>query len=116
MTNSMESAVTHVTRRPRWARHRFTLLTVFLTLCCSQPARAQVAASIKGIVTDLSGAPVPSATVTANNTETGALRSVTTEANLIPGGVQPDMKTPTLISYSLRVQHELSPNTSLTVG
>jgi Carboxypeptidase regulatory-like domain len=35
---------------------------------------------------------------------------------LIPGGVQPDMKTPTLISYSLRVQHQLSPNTSLTVG
>ncbi len=37
-------------------------------------------------------------------------------AKLIPGGVQPDMKTPTLISYSLRVQHQLSPNTSLTVG
>jgi hypothetical protein len=35
---------------------------------------------------------------------------------LIPGGVQPDMKTPTLISYSLRVQEQLSPNTSLTVG
>ncbi|HEX3542896.1 MAG TPA: hypothetical protein VHT31_00085, partial [Candidatus Acidoferrum sp.] len=37
-------------------------------------------------------------------------------AKLIPGGVQPDMKTPTLISYSLRVQQQLSPNTSLTVG
>lgn len=35
---------------------------------------------------------------------------------LIPGGVQPDMQTPTLISYSLRVQQQLSPNTSLTVG
>lgn len=35
---------------------------------------------------------------------------------LIPGGVQPDMKTPTLISYSLRIQQQLSPNTSLTVG
>jgi hypothetical protein len=35
---------------------------------------------------------------------------------LIPGGVQPDMKTPTLISYSLRVQQQLSPNSSLTVG
>jgi Carboxypeptidase regulatory-like domain len=35
---------------------------------------------------------------------------------LIPGGVQPDMKTPTLISYSLRVQQQLSPNNSLTVG
>ena len=37
-------------------------------------------------------------------------------ARLVPGGVQPDMKTPTLISYSLRVQRELSPNTSLTVA
>jgi hypothetical protein len=37
-------------------------------------------------------------------------------AKLVPGGVQPDMKTPTLISWSLRVQQELSPNTSLTVG
>src|SRR6266853_1399376 len=35
---------------------------------------------------------------------------------LIPGGVQPDLRTPTLISYSLRIQQQLSPNTSLTVG
>ena len=35
---------------------------------------------------------------------------------LIPGGVQPDMQTPTLISYSLKIQRQLSPNTSLTVG
>ena len=37
-------------------------------------------------------------------------------ARLVPGGVQPDMKTPTLLSWSLRVQRELSPNTSLTLG
>jgi hypothetical protein len=37
-------------------------------------------------------------------------------AKLVPGGVQPDLKTPTLISWSLRVQQEVSPNTSLTVG
>jgi hypothetical protein len=37
-------------------------------------------------------------------------------AKLVPGGVQPDMKTPTLISWSLRLQQEVSPNTSLTVG
>jgi hypothetical protein len=37
-------------------------------------------------------------------------------AKLVPGGVQPDMRTPTLISWSLRVQQEVSPNTSLTVG
>ena len=41
---------------------------------------------------------------------------VPTGAKLVPGGVQPDMKTPTLISWSLRVQRELSRNTSLTVG
>ena len=35
---------------------------------------------------------------------------------LVPGGVQPDLKTPTLVSWSLRVQQELSPNTSLTIG
>ncbi len=37
-------------------------------------------------------------------------------AKLNPGGVQPNMRTPTLISWSLRVQRELSPNTVLTVG
>jgi carboxypeptidase family protein len=37
-------------------------------------------------------------------------------AKLVPGGIQPHMKTPTLISWSLRVQRELSTNTSLTLG
>src|SRR5205807_2625794 len=37
-------------------------------------------------------------------------------AKLVPGGVQPDMKTPTLISWSLRVDRQLSPNTALTIG
>jgi hypothetical protein len=37
-------------------------------------------------------------------------------ALLVPGGVQPDLKMPTLISFSLRVEQELTPNTSLTVG
>ncbi len=41
---------------------------------------------------------------------------VPANALLVPGGIQPDMKTPTLISYSLRVQQEITPNTSLTVG
>ncbi len=35
---------------------------------------------------------------------------------LVPGGVQPDMQTPTVITYSLRIERELSPNTSLSVG
>jgi len=37
-------------------------------------------------------------------------------AKLVPGGVQPDLKTPTLISWSFRIQQELSTNTALTVG
>jgi len=37
-------------------------------------------------------------------------------AKINPGGVQPNLMTPTLISWSLRVQRELSPNTSVTVG
>jgi hypothetical protein len=41
---------------------------------------------------------------------------VSAQAKLVPGGVQPDLKTPTLISWSLRVQQEISPNTSFTVG
>ena len=39
-----------------------------------------------------------------------------TGAKLVPGGVQPDMKTPTLISWSLRAQQQITPDTSLTVG
>jgi Carboxypeptidase regulatory-like domain len=42
--------------------------------------------------------------------------AVPNSAKLIPGGVQPDMQTPTLISWSLRIEHQLSSNTALTVG
>ncbi len=35
---------------------------------------------------------------------------------LAPGGVQPDLRTPTVISYSLAIERELTPNTSLSVG
>ncbi|HVB85046.1 MAG TPA: carboxypeptidase regulatory-like domain-containing protein [Candidatus Dormibacteraeota bacterium] len=37
-------------------------------------------------------------------------------AKVLPAGVQPDMKTPTLLSYSLTVEQELSPNTAISVG
>jgi hypothetical protein len=37
-------------------------------------------------------------------------------ALLLAGGVQPDMYTPTVVEYSLKVERELSPNTSLSVG
>ena len=41
---------------------------------------------------------------------------VPTGAKLVPGGVQPDMQTPSVVSWSLRLQRELSPNTAVTVG
>lgn len=41
---------------------------------------------------------------------------VPAKAKIAPGGVQPDLHTPTLLSYSLRVEQELSPNTVLTIG
>src|SRR5712664_3741282 len=62
-----------------WARHRLTLLTLFMVLSCLPPAHAQISASIKGVVTDSSGSPVPSATVKTKNIETGATRSGLTD-------------------------------------
>ena len=41
---------------------------------------------------------------------------VPASAKLVPGGVQPDMKTPTLISWSLKVEQEVSSNTAFTLG
>jgi hypothetical protein len=41
---------------------------------------------------------------------------VPAKALLVPGGVQPDMKMPTLLSWSFKVQQEVSPNTVLSVG
>jgi hypothetical protein len=35
---------------------------------------------------------------------------------LVPGGVQPDMYTPTVVSWSMRMERQLSPNMSLRVG
>ena len=37
-------------------------------------------------------------------------------AKLSPGGVQPDLRTPTLISWSFRVEQELTANTALSAG
>ncbi|MGB6133085.1 MAG: carboxypeptidase-like regulatory domain-containing protein [Acidobacteriaceae bacterium] len=41
---------------------------------------------------------------------------VPARAKVAPAGVQPDLNTPTLISWSLRVEQQLTPNTELTLG
>ncbi len=43
------------------------------------------------------------------------LAPVPAKALLVPGGVQPNLKMPTLISYSLGMEQEITPNTSLTI-
>src|ERR1700758_4981210 len=53
--------------------------TLFLILTGASPLRAQVAASVTGIVTDPSGAPISAATVTAKNLESAAVRTTTTD-------------------------------------
>ncbi|HEY2459593.1 MAG TPA: carboxypeptidase regulatory-like domain-containing protein [Candidatus Acidoferrum sp.] len=42
--------------------------------------------------------------------------AIPASAKIVPGGVQPDLQTPTLISWSLRIEHEITPNTSFTIG
>jgi hypothetical protein len=42
--------------------------------------------------------------------------TVPSTAHLVPGGVQPNLKTPTLISWSFRIQQQITANTALTVG
>src|SRR5271167_1530647 len=54
-------------------------LAIFLILGFMPQAQAQVTANIKGIITDPSGAAVPSATVTTKNMETGAVRTGVTD-------------------------------------
>ena len=58
---------------------RYFLLPIYLIFACSPAARAQVSASITGVVTDPLGAPLAWATVTAKNLETGAIRICTTD-------------------------------------
>ncbi len=42
--------------------------------------------------------------------------TVPAKAKLVGGGVQPDLKTPTLISWSLRIEQEITDNTALSLG
>ena len=50
------------------------------------------------------------------NVSTFPISAVPSGSKLVPGGVQPDLQIPTLISWSFRVQQELTANTTLTVG
>jgi hypothetical protein len=38
------------------------------------------------------------------------------DAKVIPSGVQPDLQTPTVESWNLRIEQQLSPNTSVSIG
>ena len=51
---------------------------------------------------------IPFASITPESTYTGA--------KIIPSGVQPDLRTPTVASWSLKVEREIFSNTSLSVG
>src|SRR5438309_4359525 len=64
------------TKRSVWLNF-FALLLA--TLATASLARPQVSASIAGSVTDSSGAPISAAAVAANNLETGAVRTATTD-------------------------------------
>jgi len=52
----------------------------------------------------------------ATNVSTFPISTVPSGSKLVPGGVQPDLQTPTLISWSFRVEQALTANTTLTVG
>ena len=52
----------------------------FLALFCAPTLPAQVSAMLSGTVTDQSGAVVPGATISATNTETGAVRETVADA------------------------------------
>jgi hypothetical protein len=56
------------------------------------------------------------ATLPVSQLPLAANAPVPTAAKLVAGGTQPDLKTPTLVSWSLRVQQEITANTALTVG
>src|ERR1700676_4361925 len=62
-----------------WSVRGLAFLMLLTMLSCLPSAHAQTSASMKGIVTDPSGAPVPAATFTTKNTETGAVRSAITD-------------------------------------
>ena len=107
---------------------RDLFLCIFLMVGITGPALAQVTGSISGRVADTSGASVPAATVTINNTETGASRAVTTDdagnyrALSLPVGQyevraeKPGFKTVVRRGISLAVAQEAVVDVEMQVG
>ena len=54
-------------------------IAVLLALLVGRPAHAQVSATLRGLVTDASGTPVPGTSVTVRNVETGATRAAASD-------------------------------------
>src|SRR5579863_729890 len=61
-------------------RGLWPIVSLILIFGCVPSARAQVSASVKGVVTDPSGASLAAANVTARNTDTGFSRTATTDS------------------------------------
>jgi Carboxypeptidase regulatory-like domain len=57
-----------------------SLALLVLCVLLTSPARAQVSATLSGMVTDQSGASVSDAHVTVQNVETGVVRATTTDS------------------------------------
>jgi hypothetical protein len=57
---------------------------------------------------------LPNATLAQLPIQPGA--PVPATAKLVPGGVQPDLQTPTLISWSFRIEQQLGKDTAVNVG
>jgi predicted porin len=57
-----------------------TFLLLLWLVIAAFPAWAQTGASLTGVVTDKTGAPVPDVAVTIKNTDTGAMRTIATDS------------------------------------
>jgi len=55
-------------------------------------------------------------TVAVSSLPVNTALPVPSTAKLVPGGVQPDLQSPTLISWSFRIQQEITANTAITLG
>ena len=58
---------------------------------------------------------VPIATVLAGGSNTSVFTG-SSAPKVIPSGVQPDLQTPTVISYDFKIEQQITPNTTVSVG